>query len=284
MFNADVTTYESLTTFDNKEDLNAAINAHRTAHKEDLTDIMRQVLFVIGKYAVKYPGVCYLRKTQLGLKVGRSRRTIIRICNRLEELGIIRQYETRRVKGDKRRASNAIVIQPVDMPESKQTDGKDDEQTDKPVKDDKQASQQNDTSACHSLNTPIKTPINNNINTHNDTQKADFKTNNLLDSSFLKNSLPKLLYRTLSPFFDVKELYSVVGTIYKAKASVSKALLIEQAPEAFTDAIKAVIRRLKAGEVSNLHGYLYATIRRTCAEIERKASVKPSLLEQYIHG
>src|SRR5699024_631970 len=45
----------------------------------------------------------------------KSRRTAIRACNRLEALGIIKQYETRRQGGDKRRSADIIVINAVEV-------------------------------------------------------------------------------------------------------------------------------------------------------------------------
>src|SRR5699024_3884759 len=39
-------------------------------------------------------------------------RTVIRACNRLEELGIVKQFDLKSDGGDRRQSSNAIVIQP----------------------------------------------------------------------------------------------------------------------------------------------------------------------------
>ncbi|MEG9297043.1 helix-turn-helix domain-containing protein [Mangrovibacillus sp. Mu-81] len=67
---------------------------------------------MLSRHSCKYPGVSFLTKTNIGKLVGKSRRTIIRVCQRLEEIGVIRQYELRR-QSDGQQTSNAIVIMPV---------------------------------------------------------------------------------------------------------------------------------------------------------------------------
>ena len=67
---------------------------------------------LLHRYNAKYTGVSFLRKNQIGDLIGKSRRTAIRACRRLEELGIIRQYEMKR-SSDMQQTSNAIVVQPI---------------------------------------------------------------------------------------------------------------------------------------------------------------------------
>ncbi|MFS0647043.1 hypothetical protein [Siminovitchia sp. 179-K 8D1 HS] len=111
MLLANENTYRKLSTFQSVEEMNEAIKAHRSAHK--LSETERAVLDVISRYSCKYPGVCYLSKTNIGKAVGKVRRTVIRVCNRLEALGIIEQYETKRDGGDRRQSTNVIVILPL---------------------------------------------------------------------------------------------------------------------------------------------------------------------------
>src|SRR5699024_4691834 len=103
-----------LSTFESVDQMNEAIKAHKQAH--DLTQTERDILDAISRYSCKYKGVCYLSKQKIAEDAGyKSRRTAIRACNRLEALGIIEQHETRRVKGDRRRSSNIIVIKGTPM-------------------------------------------------------------------------------------------------------------------------------------------------------------------------
>lgn len=101
--------------FQSVEELNAAIRQHRAAN--ELTKTELAVLDVLAQYSCVEPGVSYLRKSKIGEIIGKSRRTIIRACNRLESLGIIKQYKRMRETGDRRQTSNLIVIQAIVTPE-----------------------------------------------------------------------------------------------------------------------------------------------------------------------
>jgi DNA-binding Lrp family transcriptional regulator len=100
-------TYRNLSTFDSVDQLNESARNHA----RQLTGTEAAVFDVLSRHSCKYPGVSFLTKTNIGKLVGKSRRTIIRICQRLEELGMIRQYELRR-QSDGQQTSNAIVILP----------------------------------------------------------------------------------------------------------------------------------------------------------------------------
>lgn len=114
MLLANESTYRKLSTFKSVEELNEAIKTHKQAHALSPTE--RAVLDVISRYACKYPGVCYLSKNKIGEAVGKVRRTVIRVCQRLEALGIIKQYETKRDGGDRRQSTNVIVVQADVLP------------------------------------------------------------------------------------------------------------------------------------------------------------------------
>lgn len=93
------------------EELNAAIRSHRRNNKLNATELA--VLDVLAQYSCKDVGRSFLAKSTIAELVGKSRRTVIRICNRLEELGIISQHTRKRQTGDRRQTSNLIVIQSV---------------------------------------------------------------------------------------------------------------------------------------------------------------------------
>jgi hypothetical protein len=102
-------TYRTLSTFESVDQLNESARSHA----QQLTGTEAAVFDVLSRHSCKYPGVSFLTKTNIGKLVGKSRRTIIRVCQRLEEQGIIRQYELRR-QSDGQQTSNAIVILPVE--------------------------------------------------------------------------------------------------------------------------------------------------------------------------
>jgi DNA-binding Lrp family transcriptional regulator len=101
-------TYRNLSTFNSVDQLNESARSHA----RQLTGTEAAVFDVLSRHSCKYPGVSFLTKTNIGKLVGKSRRTIIRICQRLEEQGMIRQYELRR-QSDGQQTSNAIVIMPI---------------------------------------------------------------------------------------------------------------------------------------------------------------------------
>lgn len=104
-------TYQKLSTFQTVDVLNQSVYNHITRHIHKLSKTMITILKLIGRYSVKYLGVSFLTKNKIGELVGESRRTIIRICHELEQLGIIKQYKMKRTS-DQQQTSNAIVIQP----------------------------------------------------------------------------------------------------------------------------------------------------------------------------
>ncbi|MFC0272625.1 helix-turn-helix domain-containing protein [Metabacillus herbersteinensis] len=103
-------TYQQLVAFHSIEELNESVYAHLSKHKATLSKTTVEILKLIGRYSVKYLGVSFLTKQRIGESIGKSRRTVIRICHELEELGIIKQYATKR-NSDQQQTSNAIVIQ-----------------------------------------------------------------------------------------------------------------------------------------------------------------------------
>lgn len=76
-------------TFHNKDELNAAIKEHLSRYKYDLNDTDRDILLLISRYAVKYPGVAHLKTETIAQAVGKSKRTVQRVIRKLERLGII---------------------------------------------------------------------------------------------------------------------------------------------------------------------------------------------------
>jgi DNA-binding MarR family transcriptional regulator len=103
--------YENLRTFETIDQLNETVREYKRLFAAELNPTEIAVLNLLHRYSAKYTGVSFLRKGKIAELIGKSRRTVIRVCNRLEALGIIRQYEIARPT-DKRQTSNAIVIQP----------------------------------------------------------------------------------------------------------------------------------------------------------------------------
>lgn len=275
-----VDTYLSLQPFTNVEQLNKNTVEIRNQFADQMTLSTKKVLDVLHRYAVKYPGVCYLSKNKIAEMVGVTRMTVVRACKALEELGVIVQYELKRHNGDRRQSSNAIVFVSVE----------------EEVKADEI---NNVTPECYPLETLSKTQkiLNNTL----DTEKPSFDNksavkesivdNNQKDSSAviaevkrgLRDKMPAYIYDTLAPYFNLDDLYQAYGALIRGKAYIDKTITFEMHEHLFKDAILSVINAYKRGVVRNLFAVMYAAARDTSAQIVRKAAMD-SLDERIANG
>ena len=90
---ASVETYKNLSSFESIDTLNEAVRSYIERFKDQLNKTHIAVLKVLHGYSAKHLGVSFLTKRNIGKLVGKSRATIIRVCNHLEDLGIIKQLE-----------------------------------------------------------------------------------------------------------------------------------------------------------------------------------------------
>ncbi|HHL0974807.1 TPA: HTH domain-containing protein, partial [Bacillus cereus] len=103
-------TYENLASFQTLKELNDTVRAYKKQYK--LNKNQMAVLDHLHHYSAKYLGVSFKTKNNIADALHISRRTVIRVCQYLESLGIIKQLEMKR-KSDRRQTSNVIVIQPL---------------------------------------------------------------------------------------------------------------------------------------------------------------------------
>ena len=206
------------------EELNAAVRVHKRKHALNATE--QAVLDVLARYSVKEIGRSFLAKSTIAEIVGKSRRTIIRVCNRLEQLGIIRQYERKRQTGDRRQTSNLIVILP--------------------------AEEMLVTPACHTEETPQRNLNNNYLhNTYGLAPQSFYAKFRELIASTLGDTDKRLIYR----------LYGV----YKAHSTPLMRLnaFDKESVEAIGwHALKAAIMTSKRKTIRNLVGYYSGTLDR----------------------
>jgi hypothetical protein len=109
---ASAESFENLATFESIEQLNETVREYKCQFKETLTNTELALLDILHRYSAKYKGVSFMCKNKIAELIGKSRRTVIRLCQRLEALGIIRQVPMKRAS-DMNQTSNAIIIQPV---------------------------------------------------------------------------------------------------------------------------------------------------------------------------
>lgn len=252
-----VETYQSLQPFQSVEELNENTIAIREQYSDQLTPSTIKVLDVLHRYACKYPGVSFLSKSKIAEMLEISRRTVIRACKQLEDLGIIKQHELMRHNGDKRQSSNAIVFNNVT-----------------PDCHTKEALANTHLNSSNTLDTDIQDfdkkevfneSVVDSVDNYKDlkTVKADLKRG-------LRDKMPTYLYDILSPYFNLDDLYEAYGTLIRGKASIDKTITFESNEGLFTDAVLSVINAYKRGKVRNLFAVLYTGAKDTTAQIYRK--------------
>lgn len=234
-------TYESLSPFETVEQMNDIIRSHRSAH--DLSQTELDVLDVLARHSCRVIGVSFLTKNSIGGLVEKSRRTIIRVCNRLESLGIIAQHKVKRAS-DMQQTSNAIVIQSV---------------VSYPEKPTETTNVTQDMSHQEALK-PIKQKATKDIDTA------------LVPSDALRNSIPTDVFNALSLYFNAEEIYKYYGILLRAKRHVNRNLLIEHCPQPFSDAVHAVVLKAKQGVVRDLDRYFYRAFESATSQATRLLS------------
>lgn len=210
--------YQNLSSFDSIEQLNETVRAYKEKLQGMLNKTELAVLDQLHRYSAKYKGVSFLTKNHIAELVGRKRRTIVYICNRLEELGVIKQLEMKRTS-DMRQTSNAIVIQPIQ-----------EEKAEKVAVQEENCTQEAEIIAHQKDNTSLKQL--NNINHLNITSKSARK-------AYIK-LVPKRLQH-FQAFFgkEVKTLYARIWlATKKLGVTIDKAIMQEIAHIAFSKLVE----------------------------------------------
>ena len=114
--------YQSLSSFESLEQLNVSVRKYKDQISELKLrqDVKRNLLLVleyIKRHSCRFFGVSWKGKRKIASELGLSDKTITRLCQRLESLGIIQQHEMKRAS-DMQQTSNAIVIVPTTCPEN----------------------------------------------------------------------------------------------------------------------------------------------------------------------
>lgn len=249
-------TYRKLQPFNSIEELNATIKLIREQFSDQLNKTDLNVLDALSRYSCVYFGVSFRSKSNIADELGVSRRTIIRSCNKLESLGIIKQYELKRHNGDRRQSANAIVIMPIE--------------TQAQAVERAGVERASDTPECHAKETPPKSiKI---LNNTTDTKKADNAEQadkEKLIKDGLVAKLPQVLQRSLAPFFDADKIYELAGVVFKAKSAIDRSIRLEDYEQDYYKAILSVINAFKRGRVYNLPALIYHAVKSTTRKISR---------------
>lgn len=109
--------YARLATFKDVDQLNEVVRRYKDMIndmnlRQDVKRNLLKVIEHIKRYSCRFFGVSWQGKRKIAKDLNMSDRTIIRLCQRLETFGFIKQHEMKR-SSDMQQTTNAIVIQPL---------------------------------------------------------------------------------------------------------------------------------------------------------------------------
>ncbi|HDR6245284.1 TPA: helix-turn-helix domain-containing protein [Bacillus cereus] len=195
---ASIETYENLVSFQNLKELNDTVRAYKEQFADRLNKNQLAVLNHLHTHSCKYFGVSFKSKKNIAEGLHISRRTVIRACQHLELLGIIKQLEMKR-KSDMRQTSNIIVIQPIIT--------KDEFVTEAPTKTMK---------ICHTKKTTTKTLKQKikYLNKRNSIQNSSPPEENIPQANFVAHWVPERFASLASAYYSkaktIQEFWRVV--------------------------------------------------------------------------
>lgn len=242
-----IETYKNLTTFQSVKELNDAIRSYKEKYSADLSKNQLAVLNLLHRYSCKYPGVSFLSKSTIAEMLQISRRTVIRVCQYLESLGIIKQLEMKR-KSDMQQTSNAIIIQKiVDVNNDINIGTNDDVDT-------QDATEIND--ICHTKKT---NSISKTKSINNNTRTGSVNQQEIIDK-IVPDSLNNKFGKYALQFWNVKQVkeFYRIALINSKSYDFDKSEWTDIALESF----KQLIYHVKHSRVDNPFGYFTGIIRK----------------------
>lgn len=236
-------TFKNLSSFESVQKLNEAVRQHIQHHKQELNKNAVRILQHLKQYSCKYEGVSFQSKNNIATELKLSKRTIIRNCNLLERLGIIKQYAMKR-KSDMLQTSNAIVIQPFNNKYSEIV------------------TQESLELSLQKNNIFLKQ--NNNIKT---------TSLNAIDHTYLPSFIDSSFIETTRHFFSAEKIYKLwlrVLIAYK-KSNISRPLL--EVIGAVNKAFKQTVFIYKQNKIkTSFEGYFYRLVENYLAVEKRRES------------
>ncbi|MFC0235515.1 helix-turn-helix domain-containing protein [Fictibacillus phosphorivorans] len=238
-------TFNNLKSFNDIAELNESVRKHK--EQNALNKSAKAVLDLLHRYSAKHTGVSFLSKNTIATILRCSKRTVIRACQLLEALGIIKQLPMKR-KSDMLQTSNAIVIQPVCKVH-------DELHNETMVQDEPEFVTQvgNDIS-------PKMSPQEN----HSSSLKPNIinkRNNNQLTSEFCSEKIPQTFVKYASIINDslnfVEKLWSKVQLAAWKNSCEHQ---IDQVETISIQSIKQLIRKIKVAKVRDKHAYFYSVL------------------------
>lgn len=220
-------TFKHLSTFESIEQLNETVRDYKRQYKETLTNTELTLIDILHRYSAKYKGVSFLCKNKIAELIGKSRRTVIRVCQRLEALGIIRQVPMKRAS-DMQQTSNAIVILPPVVSEQPNVTQE----------------------ACENV-TPKKT-------------SSSLKQNHYLDNTYSDDATPYVRFKQyVGQFINDRKLTSKLYGVYLAQTHYIRD---RYEPSELLNtgllSLRVAFQAMKRKKLRNIAGYYHGTLDR----------------------
>ena len=246
--------------FKNKQQMDEEITKHRQSIGYHLNKTDNKILAYMQAHAVRYTGVFYQLVETIANKTGVSTSTVKRVLAKLTKLNIVKRIPTMR---EKQGGKGATIFQ---------------FQFFKPQSEPSQVNH------CKTENEPAK-PCESKVDENKEenkpfiSSKKSFNLTNTTEASKkellkkgLLSKLPTALTKAIEPFFDtVEDLYNIAGTVFRAKAKVSKSIRIEDHEAVYRKSILSVFsswnRAMKKHVDFNVFAVMYKAITETTEAI-----------------
>jgi Helix-turn-helix domain len=239
-------------TFDQQSDMDDTIYDYiERLRADEVPESVIEVLLFFGRSSLRVLGVSFAKYDTIASSIGKSKSTVIRAVRVLKERGIIDVIPTTRKWGtyghSRKKSVNVVRVLPAvhaSVTSHNETAGATDEAT------------PGNESNGNTQSEPI-------VYNHQDLY--------ILDTGF-KNCIPTPIFEALSPFYRGADIQRLTGVILRAKANIHRDIRLESHTDAFKTCVLDCIRRLKAGTIKRLDGYLYVSLRK----LFRRLSIEES--------
>ncbi|SFK12148.1 hypothetical protein SAMN04487936_107198 [Halobacillus dabanensis] len=239
----DLTKLSEYATFEKQTKMDEQIYEYiQVLRNDEAPESTIEVLLFFGRSSLRVLGVSFAKYQTIGEALNLSKSTVIRAINRLDNYGMIERLPTLKkwgIGGSRKKSVNVIRI--LSMKPQVETIEVTEE-----VNEGK-----------GSGNEIIPEP-----SYTNHIQEHVLETGQTDEADFIKNAIPTPIFECLSPFYNARDLYTLTGIIFKAKAKVNRGLRLESHSEALKTVLMDVIRRVKEGKVNRMHSYLFASMKR----------------------
>ncbi|MBH0229139.1 helix-turn-helix domain-containing protein [Halobacillus yeomjeoni] len=258
-------------TFETVEQLDLHVRSFLRNYKWELSAGNIEILKFIWCHSVKYPGVSFAKVSTIMNATGRSRSTIIRTINRLENLELIKRISTRKPNG--KQGVNLLIIQPQKQLSIPTDDTLVDTADETPPKLEGFTSTRV-SGAFLQQETMKKQRRKLQIHSMNVQQASS------VDSSFLPSYIPDNFYTIAHPFMKLEEIVKAWKCVTQAYQKVNLYSELESYMDVVLDTFKQTVFAYKSGYIKKtFHGYFYGgLIEVFTRQVRREVMADPSNL------